>query len=50
MAFKREVYGSVQQRVARAQESGEGLALGRHKGLFKGDSLVARQDRLADPD
>ena len=41
---------AVEQRMARADEGGERLALRGDKRLLKGDALVARQYRLADSD
>jgi hypothetical protein len=43
VAFKRQVDGGVEQRVARANEGGERLALRRDQGFLEGDALVARQ-------
>ena len=50
MAFEREVDDRVEQRMARADEGGQGLAVRRHQILLEGDALVAGQHRLADAD
>ena len=50
LPFEGEIEHRVQQRMARADEGGRRLAGRRHQLLFKGDALVARQHRLADPD
>ena len=50
MAFEREVDDRVEQRMTRADEGGQRLALRRDQRLLEGDALVARQHRLADAD
>ena len=50
MALEREVDRRVEQRMARADEGGQRLALRRDQRLLEGDALVARQHRLADAD
>ena len=50
VAFEREVDDRVEQRMARADEGGQRLAVRRHQGLLEGDALVAGQHRLADAD
>ena len=50
VALEREVDGGVEQRMARADEGGQRLALRRDQRLLEGDALVARQHRLADAD
>src|SRR2546425_9892640 len=50
MAFERQIKRGVQQRMARADEGRQWLALRRDERLLEGDALVARQHRFADPD
>ena len=50
VALEREVDDRVEQRMARADEGGQRLALRRDQRLLEGDALVARQHRLADAD
>ena len=42
VSFQRQVDGGVEQRMARADEGGQWLALRRHKCFLEGDPLVAR--------
>ena len=50
VALEREVERGVEQRVARADEGRERLALRRDQVLLEGDALVARQHRIARAD
>ena len=50
MALEGEVDDRVEQRMARADEGGQRLALRRDQRLLEGDALVAGQHRLADAD
>ena len=51
VAFEGEVDDvAVEQRMARADEGGQRLAVRRDQRLLEGDALVARQHRLADAD
>ena len=50
MALEREVERGVEQRVARADEGRERLALRRDQVLLEGDALVARKHRIARTD
>ena len=50
MALKRQIERGIQQRVAGADKSREGLALRRNEGFLEGNALVARQYRFADAD
>jgi hypothetical protein len=50
VAFEGEGERRVEQRVARADECGERLALRRDERLFEDDALVSRQHRLPHPD
>jgi hypothetical protein len=47
VAFKRQIDNRVKEWVPRSDESGERLALWCHERFFKGNTLVAWQDRLA---
>src|SRR4029078_7441756 len=49
MPLKREVEGSVQEWVARADEGGQRLTLGRDELFLEGDPLVSRKDGIARP-
>jgi hypothetical protein len=50
VALQSDVDDGVEQRVARADEGGRGLADGRDDRLLERDALVARHHRLADAD
>ncbi len=50
VALQGEIDDSVEQRVARADEGGQRLALRRNQGLLEGDAFVARQHGFADTD
>ncbi len=47
MALERQVENSVEERVARADEGRERLALRRNQFLLEGDTLVARHHRIS---
>jgi hypothetical protein len=50
VALPSDVDDGIEQRVARADEGGRGLADGRYERLLERDALVARHDGLADAD
>ena len=50
MTLEREVERGIEERMTGADESRERLPLRRDERLLERDPLVARQDRLAEPD